>query len=28
VPEHDGVDPDSSPDASVDHPKGKSDLGA
>lgn len=28
VPEHDGVDPDSSPDPSIDHPKGKSDPGA
>lgn len=28
VPEHDGVDPDTSPDATSDHPTGKSDLGA
>lgn len=28
VPEHDLVDPDTSPDASSVHPKGKSDLGA
>lgn len=28
VPEHDGVDPDTSPDASSDHPKGKSDFDA
>lgn len=28
VPEHDGVDPDTSPDAPAAHPTGKSDLGA
>lgn len=28
VPEHDGADPGSSPDARSDHPKGKSDPGA